>query len=72
MLPGKGTQLSGHGEGDEEEIGGHEALGLSLDPLLALEELAMRATAMAAGMSIMPWRTRFLRCRIPWLHVTLF
>ena len=49
VVAGQFAQLGRQGEGDEEVRPGHQTLGLALDPALALEVLAMRAVAVAAG-----------------------
>ena len=49
MLPGQRPEFGGQGEGHQEVVAGHQPLGLLLDPALALKVLAVRATAVAAG-----------------------
>ena len=49
MLPGNGPEFGGQGEGHQEVVAGHQPLGLPLQPALALKVLAMRATAVSAG-----------------------
>ncbi len=50
MLPGQRLQFCRQGECEQEVVGRHVALELPFQPLLAFVVLAVRATAMAAGM----------------------
>jgi hypothetical protein len=49
MAAAEGPELLGHGEGEHEVVAGQPPLKLGIEPLAALEVLALRAVTVAAG-----------------------
>jgi hypothetical protein len=49
MAAAEGPELFGHGEGEYEVVAGQSPLKLGIEPLAALEVLALRAVTVAAG-----------------------